>query len=71
MIIFIITYHFFAIALDLGVLGWTATIFSGLAFVVMFGIASASGDYQGIIDDALKTKSYNEKPKKNKKNDTK
>ena len=44
---------FFGIALDLGPIAWIVTIVSGLAFIVMFGISSAKGDYKGIIDSTI------------------
>ena len=44
----------FAIALNMGTGAWIAAIVSGLGFIVMFGLASAKGDYQGLIDTTLK-----------------
>ena len=32
---------------------WIVTIVAGLGFVVMFGLASAGGDYQGLINTTL------------------
>ena len=46
----------FSTALNLGPLEISTIIISSLGFLIMFGIASAKGDYQGIIDDALKNK---------------
>ncbi len=44
----------FAIPLNMGTGTWIVTIIAGLGFVVMFGIASAGGDYQGLIKTTLK-----------------
>ena len=57
----------FAIPLNMGIGTWAITIFAGLVFVVMFGIASAGGDYKGLIDTTLK----NDKPAREKKNNKK
>ncbi len=43
----------FAIPLNMGTATWIVTIISGLGFVVMFGLASAGGDYQGLINTTL------------------
>tara|TARA_Y100001968_G_C19199192_1_gene639099 strand:+ start:250 stop:405 length:156 start_codon:yes stop_codon:yes gene_type:complete len=32
---------------------WIVTIFSALGFIVMFGLASAGGDFQGLINTTL------------------
>ena len=40
---------FFAIPLNMGTGTWIVTIVAGLGFVVMFGLASAGGDYQDLI----------------------
>ncbi len=46
--------HFiFAIAINMGIGGWIAAIISALGFVIMFGIASSMGDYQGLIQTTL------------------
>ena len=47
-------YPLFAIPLNLGTGTWAITIIAGLGFVVMFGISSAGGDYQGLINTTLK-----------------
>ena len=44
----------FAIPLNMGTGTWIVTIVAGLGFVVMFGLASAGGDYQGLIIQRLK-----------------
>ena len=44
----------FAIPLNMGTGTWVVTIVAGLGFVVMFGISSAGGDYQGLINTTLK-----------------
>ena len=32
---------------------WVVTVIAGLSFVVMFALASAGGDYQGLINTTL------------------
>ena len=62
------TYPLFAIPLNMGTATWVVTIISGLGFVVMFGLSSAGGDYQGLIDTTLKNDAVaREKRKKNNK----
>ena len=56
----------FAIPLNMGTSTWVVTIIAGLSFVVMFGLSSAGGDYQGLIDTTLKNDAVaREKRKKN------
>ena len=43
----------FAIPLNMGTGTWVVTIIAGLSFIVMFGLASAGGDYQGLINTTL------------------
>ena len=43
----------FAIPLNMGTGTWVVTIIAGLSFIVMFGLASAGGDYQGLIKTTL------------------
>ena len=43
----------FAIPLNMGTGTWVVTIIAGLSFVVMFGLASAGGDYKGLINTTL------------------
>ncbi len=43
----------FAVAIGLGPIGWSVAIISGLGFVIMFGIASAKGDFKGVIESSL------------------
>ena len=43
----------FAIPLNMGTGTWIVTIIAGVSFVVMFGLASAGGDYQGLINTTL------------------
>ena len=47
------SYTFFAIALNMSTGTWIITIIASLGFVVMFALASAGGDYQGLIDTTL------------------
>ena len=59
---------FFAIPLNMSIGTWVVTIIAGLGFLVMFGIASAGGDYQGLINTTLENDALaREKKKKNKK----
>ncbi len=51
---FLMSYPLFAIPLNMGTGTWAVTIIAGLGFVVMFGISSAGGDYQGLINTTLK-----------------
>jgi len=41
------------VALNMGAGAWIATVISVVGFVVMFGIASAKGDYQGLAKTTL------------------
>ena len=43
----------FAIALGLGPIEVAAILISGISFIVMFGIASAKGDFEGIVKTTL------------------
>ena len=62
------TSPFFAIPLNMGTGTWVVTIIAGLGFVVMFGLGSAGGDYQGLINTTLENDALaREKKKKNKK----
>ena len=57
----------FAIPLNMGTGTWIVTIISGLGFVVMFGLASASGDYQGLINTTLENDALSREKRKGKK----
>ena len=57
----------FAIPLNMGTGTWVVTIISGLGFVVMFGLASAGGDFQGLINTTLENDAIARKRRKNKK----
>ena len=48
----------FAVPLNMGTGTWIVTIIAGLGFVVMFGLASAGGDYQGLINTNYKAVAY-------------
>tara|TARA_B100000579_G_scaffold416872_1_gene412900 strand:- start:346 stop:498 length:153 start_codon:yes stop_codon:yes gene_type:complete len=50
----------------MGIGTWILTIISGLGFVVMFSIASAFGDFQGLINTTLENDSIARENKKNK-----
>ena len=56
----------FAVPLNMGKGTWVVTIIAGLGFVVMFGIASAFGDFQGLIKTTLENDSIARENKKNK-----
>ena len=56
----------FAVPLNMETGTWIVTIISGLGFVVMFGIASAFGDFQGLINTTLENDSIARENKKNK-----
>ena len=58
---------FFAVPLNMGTGTWIITIVAGLGFVVMFGIASAFGDFQGLINTTLANDSNARESRKNKK----
>ena len=58
---------FFAVPLNMGTGTWVVTIIAGLGFVVMFGIASAFGDFQGLINTTLENDSNARESRKNKK----
>tara|TARA_Y100001968_G_scaffold189403_1_gene173599 strand:- start:399 stop:581 length:183 start_codon:yes stop_codon:yes gene_type:complete len=55
----------FAIALRLNPIEITAAVFSGIAFLVMFGVASAKGDFQGLIKSTLENDEANRNRRKN------
>ncbi|WP_269610682.1 hypothetical protein [Prochlorococcus marinus] len=58
----------FAVPLNMGTGTWIVTIVAGLSFIVMFGIASAFGDFQGLINTTLENDSNaRDSMKKNKK----
>ena len=61
------SFPLFAIPLNMGTGRWIVTIIAGLGFVVMFGLASAGGDYQGLINTTLENDALaREKRKDNK-----
>ena len=43
----------FGIPLNLGFATWSVVGIASLGFVVMFGISSATGDFQGLISTTL------------------
>ena len=57
----------FAIPLNMGTGTWIVTIVASLSFIVMFGIASAFGDFQGLINTTLENDSNARERRKNKK----
>ena len=56
----------FAIPLNMGTGTWVITIISGLGFILMFGIASSKGDYQGLINTTLENDNIAREKKKRK-----
>ena len=60
-------YPLFAVPLNMGTGTWIVTIIAGLSFVVMFGIASAFGDFQGLINTTLENDAISRENKKVKK----
>ena len=54
----------FAVPLNMGTGTWIVTIVAGLSFIVMFGIASAFGDFQGLINTTLENDSNSRKSRK-------
>ena len=58
---------FFAVPLNMGTGTWIVTIVAGLSFIVMFGIASAFGDFQGLINTTLENDSNSRESRKSKK----
>ena len=57
----------FAVPLNLGTGTWIVTIIAGLGFVVMFGIASAFGDFQGLVNTTLENDSNARESRNNEK----
>ncbi len=57
----------FAIPLNMGTGTWIVTIIAGLSFVVMFGLASAGGDYQDLINTTLENDALAREKRKDKK----
>ena len=43
----------FALPLNLGVATWSVITIASLGFLIMFGISSALGDYQGLVNTTL------------------
>jgi len=60
-------YPLFAIPLNMGTGTWVVTIIASLGFIVMFGLSSAGGDYQGLINTTLKNDAIAREKNKNKK----
>ena len=64
---FVMPSPLFAIPLNMGIGTWVVTIIAGLGFIVMFGLASAGGDYQGLINTTLENDALAREKKKSKK----
>ncbi len=43
----------FAVPLNLGIATWSVIGFASIGFLIMFGISSAMGDFQGLISTTL------------------
>ena len=43
----------FAIPLNLGIATWSVIGISSIGFLIMFGISSAMGDFQGLVSTTL------------------
>ena len=56
----------FAVPLNMGTGTWVVTIIAGLSFVLMFGIASAAGDFQGLINTTLENDALSREKRKDK-----
>ena len=56
----------FAIPLNMSTGTWVITIIAGLGFLIMFGLSSAGGDYQGLISTTLENDSLAREKRKNK-----
>ena len=59
-------YPIFAIPLNMSTGTWVITIIASLGFVVMFGLSSAGGDYQGLINTTLENDAVAREKRKNK-----
>ena len=64
---FLMPYPLFAIPLNMSNGTWIITIIAGLGFIVMFGLSSAGGDYQGLINTTLENDALARAKRKNKK----
>ena len=60
-------YPLFAIPLNMSTGTWVITIIAGLGFVIMFGLSSAGGDYQGLISTTLENDALAREKRKKKK----
>jgi len=60
-------YPLFAIPLNMSTGTWVITIIAGLGFVIMFGLSSVGGDYQGLINTTLENDALAREKRKNKK----
>ena len=47
------TNHIFAIPLNLGLATWSVIAIASVGFIIMFGLSSAFGDFQGLISTTL------------------
>ena len=55
---------YFAVSLGLSPIEIAAIVISGVGFIIMFGIASAKGDFQGLIKTTLENDATNRENKK-------
>ena len=56
----------FAIPLNMSTGTWVVTIFVSLCFIVMFGLASAGGGYQDLINTTLENDALSREKRKRK-----
>tara|TARA_B100000965_G_C19203704_1_gene588496 strand:+ start:191 stop:421 length:231 start_codon:yes stop_codon:yes gene_type:complete len=64
---FLMSSPLFAIPLNMSMGTWIVTIIAGVGFLVMFGLASAGGDYQGLINTTLENDALAREKRKGKK----
>tara|TARA_Y100001968_G_C18961620_1_gene527995 strand:+ start:68 stop:268 length:201 start_codon:yes stop_codon:yes gene_type:complete len=61
------THIIFGLPLNLGIGTWVVISISSIAFMVMFGLSSALGDYQGLVKTTLDNDSRSRKARENNK----
>ena len=55
----------FGIPLNLGFATWSVIGIASLGFLIMFGISSAMGDFQGLVSTTLENDAKNRSDRKN------
>ena len=66
IVVFLMPSPLFAVPLNMGTSTWVVTIVAGISFVVMFGISSAAGDFQGLINSTLESDALSREKRKDK-----